>query len=167
MTSKPFFSKTANDIVSLDAKDIKQVLSHFEKNKTNVQSHNPHVHALLSQIKATGGKVMGQGGKCWHLGTQNTVEVLSRCRGAEQLSRYQVGVEVPSRCRGTKQMPSRDGQVVIFFTQVKSSQVIEQRCRASGQVKSPVPICCVKSKPSQVSLFAQSHQVKLTKSFST
>ena len=27
MTSKPFFSKTANDVVSLDAKDIKQVLS--------------------------------------------------------------------------------------------------------------------------------------------
>ena len=59
MTSKPFFSKTANDIVSLDAKDIKQVLSNFEKNKTNVQSHNPHVHALLNQIKAIGGKVMG------------------------------------------------------------------------------------------------------------
>ena len=59
MTSKPFFSKTTNDIVSLDAKDIKQLPSNFEKNKTNVQSHNPHVHALLSQIKAIGGKVMG------------------------------------------------------------------------------------------------------------
>ena len=47
MTSKPFFSKTTNDIVSLDAKDIKQLPSNFEKNKTNLQSHNPHVHALI------------------------------------------------------------------------------------------------------------------------
>ena len=58
MTSKPVFSKTANDIVSLEAKDIKQVLSNFEKNKTSVQSHNPQIHALLSQVKAIGGKVM-------------------------------------------------------------------------------------------------------------
>ena len=33
MTSKPFFSKTANDIVSLDAKDIKQVLSNLRRTK--------------------------------------------------------------------------------------------------------------------------------------
>ena len=59
MTSKPYFSKTANDIVSLGAKDIKQVLTNFEKNKTSVQSYNPQIHALLSQVKAIGGKVMG------------------------------------------------------------------------------------------------------------
>ena len=59
MAPKPFFSKTANDIISLDAKDIKQVLSNFEKNRTSVQSYNPQIHALLSQVKAIGGKVMG------------------------------------------------------------------------------------------------------------
>lgn len=59
MTSKPFFSKIADHIVSLDAKDVEQVLSDFEKNKTNVKTHNPQVNALLSQVKAVGGKVMG------------------------------------------------------------------------------------------------------------
>ena len=39
MTSKAFFSKTINDIVSLDAKDIKQVLSNFEENKTSEFMH--------------------------------------------------------------------------------------------------------------------------------
>ncbi|CAF2979465.1 unnamed protein product [Rotaria sp. Silwood2] len=59
MTLKPFFSKTADQIVSLNAGDIKRVLSDFEKNKISVSSHNPQVNALLSQVKAVGGKVMG------------------------------------------------------------------------------------------------------------
>jgi hypothetical protein len=59
MTSKPFFSKTADQIVSLNADDIKQVLNDFEKNKIGASSRNPQVNALLSQVKAVGGKVMG------------------------------------------------------------------------------------------------------------
>ncbi|CAF1428221.1 unnamed protein product, partial [Rotaria sordida] len=56
MTSKPFFSKTADQIASLNADDIKQVLNGFEKNKINTSSRNPQVNALLSQVKAVGGK---------------------------------------------------------------------------------------------------------------
>jgi len=59
MTSKPYFSKTADQIVSVNADDVKEVLSSFEKNKMNIRSHNPQMHALLSQVKAVGGKVMG------------------------------------------------------------------------------------------------------------
>ena len=59
MTSKPFFSKTADQIVSLNADDIKQVLNDFEKKKIGASSRNPQVNALLSQVKAVGGKVMG------------------------------------------------------------------------------------------------------------
>jgi hypothetical protein len=59
MTSKPFFSKTADQIVSLNADDIKQVLNDFEKKKIKASSRNPQVNALLSQVKAVGGKVMG------------------------------------------------------------------------------------------------------------
>ncbi len=59
MTSKPFFSKTVDQIVSLNADDIKQVLNGLEKNKINAPSRNPQVNALLSQVKAVGGKVMG------------------------------------------------------------------------------------------------------------
>ena len=33
--------------------------NNFEKNKANVQSYNSQIHALLSQVKAIGGKVMG------------------------------------------------------------------------------------------------------------
>ncbi|CAF1539091.1 unnamed protein product, partial [Adineta steineri] len=59
MTSKPFFNKTADQITSLNADDIKQVLNGFEKNKINISSRSPQVNALLSQVKAVGGKVMG------------------------------------------------------------------------------------------------------------
>jgi hypothetical protein len=59
MTSKPFFSKTADQIVSLNADDIKQMLNGLEKNKTSAPSRNPQVNALLSQVKVVGGKVMG------------------------------------------------------------------------------------------------------------
>jgi hypothetical protein len=59
MTSKPYFSKTAEQIVSLNVDDIKQVLHDFEKNKISAPSRNPQVNALLSQVKAVGGKVMG------------------------------------------------------------------------------------------------------------
>ncbi|CAF3982015.1 unnamed protein product [Rotaria sp. Silwood1] len=59
MTSKPFFSKTADQIVSLNADDIKQVLNDFEKKKLSASSRNPQVNALLRQVKAIGGKVMG------------------------------------------------------------------------------------------------------------
>ena len=59
MTSKPYFSRTADQIVSLKVDDIKEVLSNFEKNKTNASGRNPQVNALLSQVKAVGGKVMG------------------------------------------------------------------------------------------------------------
>jgi hypothetical protein len=56
MTSKPFFSKTAEQIVSLNTDDIKQVLNDFEKNKISVSNRSSHVSALLSQVE---GKVMG------------------------------------------------------------------------------------------------------------
>ena len=59
MTSEPYFSKTADQIVSLDADDIKQVLQDMGKNKASRPSRNPQVNALLSQIKAVGGRVMG------------------------------------------------------------------------------------------------------------
>ncbi|CAF1369308.1 unnamed protein product [Adineta steineri] len=59
MTSKPYFSKTADQIASLNADDIKQVLNGIEKNKINTSSRTPQVNALLSQVKAIGGKVMG------------------------------------------------------------------------------------------------------------
>ena len=59
MTSKPFFTKTAEQIVSLSVDDIKQVLNDFEKSKVSASSRNPQVNALLSQVKAVGGRVMG------------------------------------------------------------------------------------------------------------
>ena len=70
MTSKPYFSKTADQIVSLNADDIKQVLNNFEKNKTGATSRNPQVNALLSQVKAVGGKVMGSAHSRSHLRNQ-------------------------------------------------------------------------------------------------
>ncbi|CAF1369206.1 unnamed protein product [Adineta steineri] len=51
--------KTADQIASLNADDIKQVLNGIEKNKINTSSRSPQVNALLSQVKAVGGKVMG------------------------------------------------------------------------------------------------------------
>jgi hypothetical protein len=59
MTSKPFFSKTAEQIVSLNVDDINKVLNDFGKNKLSASNRNPQVSALLSQVKAVGGKVMG------------------------------------------------------------------------------------------------------------
>jgi hypothetical protein len=54
-----FFSKTAEQIVSLNVDDINKVLNDFGKNKLSASNRNPQVSALLSQVKAVGGKVMG------------------------------------------------------------------------------------------------------------
>ena len=59
MTSKPFFSKTASQIASLSADDVRQALNDIGKNKPINASRHPQVNALLSQVKAVGGKVMG------------------------------------------------------------------------------------------------------------
>lgn len=58
-TSKPFFSNVAHQITSINLKDIEQVLSDLEQNRTSSLSRNAHVYTLLSQVKAVGGKVMG------------------------------------------------------------------------------------------------------------
>ena len=58
-TSKPFFSNVANEITSINVKDIEQVLSDLEQNRTSSLGRNAQVNTLLSQVKAVGGKVMG------------------------------------------------------------------------------------------------------------
>ena len=43
----------------MNADDVKQVPTGFEKNRISASSRNPQINALLSQVKAVGGRVIG------------------------------------------------------------------------------------------------------------